>query len=375
MKLIAKHIINYIKQTDNILILLCLSASAFSVMLLLGINNSGMLPSIRQIYVQTIAAAMGFSVAVIMSKIDYHTIAKLWKFHSVLTYGLVFLTFFVGITVGNDDKAWLNLPFGLTLQPSELLKISFIVTFALHLEKVSGHINNFKTLMGVLIHGFIPIGIIMLQGDHGTALIFIFIVLCMLFVAGINWGYIFAAAGSGACLFPLVWHFLDDEKRMRVLTVFNPMLDPQGISWQQNTGIMSIGAGQIWGTGLFAGKHNYVSEIYNDLIFTFAGEALGFVGCMTIIFILTAIVLKIIFTSFRSKDLLGKYICVGVFAMFAFQILLNIGMCIRVLPVIGITLPFFSAGGTSVVASYLGIGLVLSVYIHNNSRGMFGEKL
>ena len=375
MKSIAKYIINYFKKTDNILVLLCLSASVFSVMLLLGIDNSGMLRSTRQIYVQIIASAVGLTAAIVMSKIDYHIIAKIWKFHSLVAYGLVLLTFVTGITIGKDDKAWLQLPFGLTLQPSEFLKISFIVTFALHLEKVSGHLNNFKTLLGVLIHGGTTVGLIMLQGDHGTALIFIFILLSMLFSAGISWGYIFAAGGAGACLFPVIWQFLDDEKRMRILTVFNPMLDPQGISWQQNTGMMSIGSGQIWGTGLFAGKHNYVSEIYNDLIFTFAGEALGFVGCMAILFLLSSISLKIICTSLKSRDLLGKYICVGVFAMFAFQVLLNIGMCIRVLPVIGITLPFFSAGGTSVVASYMGIGLVLSVYIHNNSKGMFGEKL
>ena len=377
MKFIFKSIINYIKETDKLLILLCICASTYSVVLLSGLENSDMLASPRQIIVQAGAAVVGLIAAVILSKIDYKTMAKLWKLHSVIAYGLVILTFFLGIRVSDfvDDRAWLQLPFNMTLQPSELLKISFIITFSYHLEKVGNRLNNFKYLIGVLLHAIVPIGLIMKQGDHGTALIFAFICLCMLFSAGLSWKYIIPAGMLGICSIPILWNIIGEDKQMRIMTVFNPMLDPQGIGWQQNMGMLSIGSGQIWGKGIFYGNHHYVSEIYNDFIFAFIGEALGYVGCMSVIILLSAIVLKILLTAAKSRDFLGKYICVGVFAMFAFQILLNIGMCISTLPVIGVTLPFFSAGGTSVVSSYLGIGLALSVYTHNNEKGIFGEKL
>ncbi len=377
MKFIFKSIVNYIKETDKILIFLCMCASAYSVVLLCGIENSGMLASSRQILVQAIAAVVGLVSAVILSKIDYKLMARLWKLHTLFAYGLVILTFFIGIRVSDfvDDRAWLRLPFGMTLQPSELLKISFIVTFAFHLEKIGSKLNNIKYLLGILLHALIPVALIVKQGDHGTALIFVFIFMSMLFAAGLSWKYIIPAALLAVCSLPILWNIIGEDKQMRIMTVFNPMLDPQGIGWQQNMGMLSIGSGEIWGKGIFYGNHHYVSEIYNDFIFAFLGEALGFVGCMSVIILLSAIVLKILFTASKSKDFLGKYICVGVFSMFAFQILLNIGMCISTLPVIGVTLPFFSAGGTSVVSSYLGIGLALSVYTHNTEKGIFGEKL
>ncbi|MEF9984335.1 MAG: FtsW/RodA/SpoVE family cell cycle protein [Oscillospiraceae bacterium] len=376
MKYIFKAIYNYIKETDKTLITLCMLVSTFSVFLLSGIYKSGLLASKRQILVQIAAAVIGLISAIIMSKIDYKIMARLWKLHSALAYTLVILTFFIGIKVSDfvDDRAWLPLPFGLTLQPSELLKISFIVTFALHLQKESSNINNPKSLFFLCLHAAVPIILVMSQGDHGTALIFIFIFLSMLFAAGLSFKYIIPAVALGILCIPIGWHYLlSDDKKMRILSIFNPALDPEGVGWQQMKGLLSIGSGQLWGSGLFAGKHHYVPELYNDFIFAFVGEALGFVGCISLIVILSFIVLKILMIIPHSNDLLGKYICVGVFAMFAFQILLNIGMCISVLPVIGITLPFVSAGGTSIVASYLGIGLALSVYMHNHSSLFVGK--
>lgn len=376
MKYIFSSICKYIRETDRILILLCLTVSSFSVFLLIGIGSSDLLVSNRQILVQGLAAFIGLTAAIIMSKIDYHFMADLWKFHSAATYILVILTFFFGIKVSEfiDDRAWLPLPFGLTFQPAELLKISFIITFALHLQKVSSNINKPKTLFFVCLHGALPIALVMKQGDHGTALIFVFIFLCMLFSVGLSFKYILAAFGAAVAFFPIIWiYFLGDDKKMRILTIFNPELDPEGVGWQQMRGLLSIGSGQIWGKGLFSGNHHYVPEIYNDFIFAFIGEALGFVGCIFVIAMLSFIMIKILATISKAKDLLGKLICVGVFAMFAFQMILNIGMCISLMPVIGITLPFISAGGTSIVTSYLGIGLALSVYMHSESNFLSGK--
>ncbi len=372
MKKLFAILYHYFKSTDRLLIALCMGASAFSAVLLCGIVHSGYADQ-RRVLVQIAASGMGVIAAIIMSKIDYHLMAKLWKFHAALGYFLVLLTFVFGVQ-RDDDKAWLPLPFGLTLQPSEFLKISFIVAFALHLQTVRESLNQPKVLLGVCAHGAVPVLLILIQGDAGTAVVFLFIFCAMVFAAGLDWKYMAAAAGAGVVAAPVVWFYvMDEHKRMRFLSVYNWELDPLGVGLQQRYGRRALGSGQIWGKGIFYGKHQYVPEIYNDFIFSFIGEALGFIGCLVVLALLSAIVLRILYTAGLSKDPLGRFICVGVFAMLAVQTVLNVGMCLSLLPVIGITLPFFSAGGTSVVATYLGIGLSLSVFM-NNKQNLFSDR-
>lgn len=376
MKFIFVSIYNYIKNTDKLFYGLCLTCAGLSISFLLGMYNSGLFTNFRVVETQIIAAVLGLFCTIILSKFNYHTIANLWKLHVPLAYFLVLLTFVFGVGRDNvDDVAWLPMPFiGGTIQPSEFLKISFIVVFALHLSKVQTEINQPKVLIGLILHGFVPISLVMLQGDAGTALVFAFIFVSMLFVAGISWKYVFSAMAAGVAALPLVWFFvLDQDKRNRFMVLFNPDLDPQGAGWQQITGRIAIGSGQLWGNGIFSGKHQYVPEIYNDFMFSFIGEAVGFVGCMLVLALLLGICFKILLTSQMAHDYLGRYICVGVFAMLAFQMVANIGMCIGLMPVIGLTLPFFSSGGSSMLANFLAAGVVLSVYMSSKSN-LFTNK-
>lgn len=367
IKSIFGSISYYVKNTDKWLVLLCCTASVYSVVLT-GIVHSE-LASPRVIVVQAGAALIGLIGALIMSGIDYHTMASLWKIHVPFTMGLVLLTFVLGLQrAGADDRAWLQLPFGLTLQPSELLKISFILTFSLHLSKVRDNINEFRNVVLLCIHGAVPVLLIHVQGDDGTALIFLVMFLFMMFAAGISWKYIAVAFTVGAVAVPAAWFggLITPDQKLRFLSIINPALaDPQGIDYQQYNGRVAIGSGQIFGSGIFSGDHYYVPEIHNDFIFSFIGEALGFVGCIATLVLLGAICFKIFAITRHCSDSLGYFICIGVFAMLSFQIIVNVGMCLSVLPVIGLTPPFISAGGTSVVTLYLGIGLALSVYFHN----------
>lgn len=375
MKKVVAAAGRYIRSTDWWLILMCVIASGLSVVLLMGIVNSGLAYG-RHVKVQALATAIGLVAALILSKIDYHFMARLWKLHASAAYFLVLLTFLIGVQVQEsvDDKAWIMLPMGLSIQPSEILKISFILTFAYHLSKVQDNLNSPQNLILLCLHGALPVGLIMLQGDDGTAIIFGMIFLCMIFSAGIKWRYILLALGCVAAAAPLVWlYVMDDDKRMRVLSVLFPEQYTMNIGYQQMCSRRAIGSGQLWGKGIFYGNHQYVPEIQNDFIFAFIGESLGFFGCVLVILLLFCICAKILHTGSRSIDPLGRYICVGVFAMIAWQSMANIGMCISVLPVIGLTLPFLSAGGTSVVTVYLGIGLVLSVYMHQKTT-LFSDK-
>ncbi|PWL72749.1 MAG: hypothetical protein DBY25_02595 [Clostridiales bacterium] len=372
MKKVLQGVFNYLKHTDKWLLGLCIICAGFSMLLLYSIYYNGFLGSIRALWIQLASTVLGIAVAVIMSLIDYELMAKLWKYHLALTVLLVVLTFFFGVQrEGADDKAWLNLGIT-TIQPSEFLKISFVITFAYHLSKVRDTLNKPKTLGLLLLHAGAISGLIVIQGDYGSALVFIFIAACMLIVAGLSWKYILGALVVLPVAGVVAWNFLFEEQhRMRVLLAFNPELDPLNRGFQQLQGRRALGSGQLFGRGLFSDNLISVPEMRNDFIFSYIGQTLGLVGCIVTVGLLIAICLRILYVSRISKDPLGNYICVGVFAIVFFQSAVNIGMVLCVAPVIGITLPFFSSGGSSMLTMFMTIGLVLSVYHKNHRTAMF----
>lgn len=353
-----------------------LACSLISFFLILGIHNAGFVQQ-RVLLVQIAATFIGVCAALIVSFFDYHLLAKLWKVFLPASIFLVLLTYVIGQKRASyiDDKAWLKIPFvNLTFQPSEILKLAFIITFALHLEKVKDSINNPKTLLGLCAHGGFVTLLIVFQGDHGTAMVFAAIFVVMLFSAGLSWLFIGTAGGLALGLSPLVWFFvLDNDKRGRIMAVINPSLDPTGKAWQQGNGLISIGSGQAFGKGLFSSDVSYIPEMHNDFIFAYAGEAMGFIGCVGIMIALGVLCMAILRNSRNATDLLGRYICIGVFALVFFQSFWGIGMCLSLLPVAGLPIPLFSAGGTSVVMTYVALGLVLNVHRYSNNK-LFSEN-
>lgn len=376
MNRIWRLCVQFYKRTDKLLLTLCLVSSAFSVALLWGISLSGYI-RLRTFWVQVAASLLGVAAACVLSLIDYRALAGLWKLYLPISAGLVALTYFIGIQRAEtiDDRAWLPIPLtSMTFQPSEVLKLAFILSFALHLEHMREFVNDRRTVLGLCLHGALPVLMVVAQGDHGTALVFAAVFACMMFAGEVGLRYGGVAAAIAGAVSPLVWFFLlDDDKRGRFISVFNPASDPTGTGWQQSLGLTAIGSGQIWGKGLFSGAHQYVPEMHNDFIFAFAGEATGFVGCTAIVVLLGLICLRILLVARRAKDPLGRLICVGVFGVVAFQSIWVIGMCLSLLPVAGLTLPLFSAGGTSVVLTWAGIGLVLSVRRHSY-QGLFDDR-
>ncbi len=376
IKKITAAIFGYIKQTDKVLIALCLAASLFSLTLLFAMDNS-FNSGKRDILVQGASLFIGLVGAFILSKIDYHTWVGLWKLYVPAVLAIMLLTFLIGYSPDPtvDDKAWLLIQIGsfrMSFQPAEILKIAFIMTFSLHLSHVHEHVNELPTVLLLCVHGAIPTLLVVLQGDDGTALVFLCIFVIMMFAAGLSLRYFAIAASAAIAASPILWFFvLNEDQKKRILVLFNPGSDPLGIEYQQTLGRISIGSGQLWGIGLFSGEHRHIPEIRNDMIFAFIGEALGFVGCIATLALIAFICVRILRDAQRAVDKMGFCLCVGVFAMIVSQTVINIGMCLGLLPVIGITLPFFSSGGSSVLSLYLGIGLVLSVYMRSNPNLFF----
>lgn len=374
MKKLFLRIADYIRSTDKLLALLIVVICGFGITVLAGVVKTFSSTN-SLLVVQLSAMGIGFLAALVLSCMDYHLTAKLWKLYVPLAIGLVALTFFIGAQRGGaDDKAWIMLPGGISIQPTEFMKIAFILTFSLHLQAVSHKINSVLHVLLLCLHAAVPVLLIHYQGDDGTALVFFVIFLMMLFCSGISWKYIVLALLLVAAALPVMWlYVLNDDQRLRFISLLNPGIDPLGVELQQAQARISIGSGRWFGVGLFSGEHRYVPEIQNDFIFTFIGEALGFVGCFCVLLLLALLCVKILMVGRRSRDLLGRNICIGVFAMLAVQTILNVGMNLSLLPVIGVTLPFFSAGGSSILTVLMGIGLVQSVYMHN-SVGMFDPK-
>ena len=399
----------YWKRTDKAYLSLCLLSSILAVLALsswAAKQGSGFavdevtgaitgVGDYRRAVVQAGAAGIGLVVAILLSNIDYRSLVKVWPVHVAVTWGLVLPTLFIrNVTIGpltigynagdTDNYSWYKLG-GFTFQPTELAKISFILTFAMHLNNVRSRINEPKELGKLLLHMLVPIGIIHIQGDDGTAIIYGIIACSMMFAAGISWKYIIGAISAAAAAVALAFGFFSDKigkgyQWYRILAVIDPENKTgwapseavwKNIIYQQQRGEIALGSGGIFGNGILGGSYYSVPNAHNDFILSWIGNAAGFVGCCVVLGVLLAIVCKTFATGARSEDLLGTFICAGIGGALMAQIFVNVGMNLRVLPVIGVTLPFYSAGGSSVLMLYICVGLVLSVYMHNTKK-LFG---
>ena len=377
---LIKGIKNFFTKTDIILWLLTIVAIIYSVLLISSMQRTS---DYNYLQSQIIAIAAGYVGAIVISVIDYNNILRMWWLLAGLGLFLMILVLFIGINVaGTDDTAWISLPGGFSFQPSELCKLVFIITFTKHLQLLieNDKLNTIWGFVTLLLHAGIPIALTHLQGDDGTALIFIFMFVVILFASGLQIRY-FLIMGLLTCTsIPIVWkYFLNDEHKNR----FKALLDIDGnamtnYGWQQYQGKVSIASGGLEGYGLNNGPRvasGIVPEQENDFILTVAGEELGFVGCSLLLLILLLIIIKTLLVANKSYNNEGKLICYGVFSMLASQSVINIGMVLGLIPVIGITLPFFSSGGTSVLTVLLGIGLVQSVYFNKDKTETNGIKI
>ena len=353
----GKSIRFYLKNTDLVLIALCAAASLYGLALVYSAAKG----ATGGYIVQLASICAGLVVAIIISQIDYEFIAALWPVWGVIALVLVALTYTgLGLNVGGtDDTAWLGITVGslqLTFQPSELLKIVFIITFSKHLSMVREHINEFKTFLLVALHGLVPIGLIFKQGDDGTMLVFVFMVVSMMFAAGVKPVYFLGGATLVGAVIPFLWDRLIADKLDRFLCLIYVDDYIMETGWQQYLGLRALGSGQLWGRGFMEGGGTGLYARNNDFIFTVAGEEFGFIGAMAVLVLIALIVWELWRCAITARDRLGMFMCIGLMSMIGFQSLINIGMTLRLLPVLGITLPFFSSGGSSVATLYLGVG-------------------
>ena len=370
MKQIYANLKRYFIATDKMLLLAVMLCSAISCVMLYAIAENELIDKVSHgtFRTQLIASGLGLCVVAVLSIIDYNRIIKLWWIYAPIALGLVLLTFTsLGYKrAGADDQAWLSIA-GFQLQPSELLKLAFILSFSYHLAKDEENMNKLPHMLLLCLHALVPIGLVALQGDYGTAIVFAFIFMSIILSAKIAMRYIVAAAIAipAACF--LAWNFLlSDMHKARILVLIHPGTDPIGLEYQQDLGLSALAHGKIFGAGLLdADYYVTVPEMHNDFIFSFVGQTWGFIGSLLVLVLLTFICLRVLTSMMNSKNAQGRFICIGTFGMLFAHCVMNIGMVLKVMPVIGVPLPFMSAGGTAVVCMYTAIGIVNSTRCHN----------
>ncbi len=358
------------KELDYILIVLTILCTTFGIVMISSAVNS-LNDGSKYVIIQSAAAGIGFVLMAIFTTFNYEKVGIAWKVIYVGCVIMLILVLIIG--TGKEDtgsKSWIRFgPIG--IQPSEFVKIGFIITLSKRASEFGENINEPKNVLKLLAHLGILLGLIMLQPDFGTSMVFIFIFVGIVFAAGISYKYILTAAGTVIGAIPLAWFFfLKEYQKNRIRVFINPESDPLGSGYHVIQSKIAIGSGQFFGKGLYQGTQTqlgYLPVKHTDFIFAVVGEELGLIGCAVVTALLFSLVYRCLIDSARTKSDMNRYICIGVACMFLAHIFENIGMCIGLMPVTGIPLPFFSYGGSSLITNFAAIGLVLSVYMRKKS--------
>lgn len=368
MRQIVRKIWNTFLSGDKILLLLCLVTSCLGCIAIASATAHH--ETLRYVFVQMGAIAIGVVCYVIVSCIDLEFISEHRLALVIFNTLLLLLLIPFGVDYDSGNKSWLDFPFlPFAIQPAELCKITFILILASVMASNQRKISSIKSVMTMVFHLGLLFGTNMvLSKDAGVSLIFAFIFLGMALAGGVHLVWFGIGGSLLAAAAPFLWFkVMSPHQKNRIMVLFDPTIDPQGIDERYHTkrSLLSLTGGGLLGQGLFNGNRTQIGALpaqHTDYIFSAIGEEMGYVGCILVLILLVAIVARCIQVGTRSQDYLRRLVCFGAATALIFQICSNVGMCIGLTPVIGLTLPFVSYGGSSVVSLYAMLGLVSGVY-------------
>ncbi len=366
-----------LKFIDKSFILILFIILGFGLVVLSSATNS--LASDPDYYVkkQIVNIVIGIVLASLLVFFDYTQFRR----YSNFIYVICLLSMIAVLLFGEEAKGSARaisiggLP---SIQPAEFAKVFIIVTFADFLMKRKDQLNNLKQLLPCFAYMAVPIFLVLLQPDLGTALVFVAITVVMLYVAGANAKLLTRLIAIGVVVVTLMvflhlqfgmWLPMEDYQVKRLTVFANPYEDGQGgrgLGWNTIQSLVAIGSGGLTGKGLFSGTQvqlNFLPEHHTDFIYAVIGEELGFIGAALLILLYGILIIRAVYISFDAKDLYGILIIMGILAMWLFHIFENIGMSIGLMPITGIPLPFISYGGSSMMANLIAVGIILSINI------------
>ena len=362
-----------LRQADLLLLALCCGASLFGILMVTSATRY--MHTNRYMLVQTVSLLIGVVLYLVVSQIDVGELVKYWKW--IFLVGVAFILLLLtpfGVEGNTGNRAWLEFPFlPVNIQPAEIVKLTFILVLAKQLSwlKENRDLKSIPSVAMLAVHfGVIFVLYYKVSADMGSALVFLFIFACMCFVAGVALRWFLIGGGAAALLFYAMWdlNLMDTYMKNRFIVLFDHSYDPLNTGWQQTRSLLTLGGGKIFGQGLFKGVQTQseaassLPHRHTDFIFSVIGEELGLVGCLLTLALLTAIILRCLYVARHAKTRLEGYACIGVSSVIIFQVIINVGMCLFVMPVIGLTLPFISYGGSSLVMLFACMGLVSGVH-------------
>lgn len=374
MRRYLEELKDFIKKGDMFLLILCVCVAGFGVVCIASATSAEKFGSnFKYIAVQVVSIGLGVLLYALVSSIDLDYLSE---HRGMMVAFNVFLLLMLISPLGTDNntgnRSWIELKV-ISVQPAEICKITYIIINASVMASHQNRISHPVSIIHMGFHLALLVGLnLALSSDMGVSLIFVFIFIGMAFAGGVSLWWFALAIGSIAAAFPILWQFLGEYQRNRIRILFDPTIDPQGINerYHSKINLQSLTGGGMMGQGLFNGNRTQGGALFaqhTDYIFSSMGEELGFVGCVFIMVLELAIIARCIYVGVRCQDYMRRLVCYGAASALMFQLMINVGMCIGVMPVIGLTLPLISYGGSSVVTIFAMLGLVSGAYARPSS--------
>jgi rod shape determining protein RodA len=356
---------NIFRKGDMLLLSLCVIATIFGIVMIDAVMGE---EGTRNMIVQIGTLVGGIILYLVFTGIDIEIFAgqrTLLFVFNVIFIGML-IPFGVESDVGNDS--WMRLPFlPFNIQPAEICKITYIIILAKTMSNNRTRLSSVRNVAAITFHVLFIVGYnLVISNDMGVSLIYVFIFIAIAYVGGVKFYWFLLAGGVLAALSPLIWKYaIQGYMKQRIMAVFDPSIDPTGwgILWQTTLSLKCFRNGGFKGLGLYNGRVSQgdLPAKHTDSIFSSVGEQLGFLGCVFVLLLLLAIVARIIYIAMKTPDYLNHLVCIGIAAMFLFQIIINIGVCLGLVPVIGLALPFVSYGGSSILTCFAAVGIVSGI--------------
>ena len=375
MRRFFEELKDFTKKGDMFLLVLCMIVAGFGMVCIASATSADKFGSnIRYIVVQLLAIVLGILIYAIISSIDLDYLSE--HRGAMVAFNCILLLMLIPFGTDNNtgNRSWLHFPFlPFNIQPAEICKITYIVIMASVMSAHQNRISHPVSVIHMCFHLLLLVGLNMvLSGDAGVSLIFVFIFIGMTFAGGVSLWWFALAIGGIAVAFPILWQFLGEYQQNRILILFDETIDPQGINERYHSmmNLKSLTGGGLTGQGLFNGNRTQGGNLFaqhTDYIFSSMGEELGFIGCVIIMLMELAIIARCIYVGMRCQDYMRRVVCYGAASALMFQVMINTGMCIGVMPVIGLTLPLISYGPSSVVTIFGMLGLVSGAHARPQS--------
>lgn len=377
MRDLGRELKSFFRKGDMVLLIMCLTLSAFSCLVIASVTNAEKFgSSTRYILIQLGAAGLGVLAYAFMSSIDLEFFSEHRLALAAFNIGLLLLLIPFGTDNNTGNRSWLDFPFlPFYIQPAEICKIFYILIAASVMTSHQNQLSSIRSVSHQALHLLLIVGINMvISGDAGVSLIFVFIFIGMAFSGGVKLIWFLLGGSAVVAAAPILWNnIMTERQQRRILVLFDPTIDPLGLKerYQFKHSLQSLTGGGLTGQGLFNGTRTQAGALpaqHTDFIFSSIGEELGYVGCALVIAMMFALVARCVWVGCRSTDYMRRMVCFGAAAALMFQVIVNVGMCLGVMPVIGLTLPLISYGGSSTVTIYAMLGLVSGVHARPSPR-------